>query len=84
MAEASVPTAGVIVYVPGALVDVALLLNAGLPVTSEVTSVWLFAKPLNVAVNVGSAAPYAREAVSAVTVRTALVTVSVPVAKLKL
>ena len=71
-------------YAPGALMDVALLLNAGLPVTSDVNSVWPFANPLNVTVNVGSAAPYAREAGSAVTVSTACVTDSVPVAKAKL
>ena len=84
MLEVSEPTAGVIVYAPGALVDVASLLNAGLPVTSEVPSVSPFAKPLNVAVNAGSAAPNARDAASAVTANTAFEIVSGPVAKVKL
>ena len=53
-------------------------LNAGVLKARSAASVSLFAKPVSVYVAVGFAAPYARLLLSAVTVSTALVIVSVP------
>ena len=60
------------------------MVKLGEPVTPLVANISPFLKPLKLAVKAGLASPYSRDASSAVTVRVALVTVSCPLAKLKL
>ena len=60
-------------YVPGALVEVAVVVKPAVPLITPLLSP--LAKPLKLAVKVGLAIPYVRFVSSAVTVRLFLVTV---------
>ena len=73
----------VIAAVPTPVVGAAVLLPVALPLTPEVLNVSLLANPLMVSVKVGLACPYKRAWLSAVTVRCALLMVSVPLAGVK-
>ena len=82
MAAARLPALPVIVAAPTPVVESAALLPVAVPVTPAVLASWPLTKPVMLSLKVGLAAPYMRLWLSAVTVRCALLTVSVPFTRL--
>ena len=83
MAAARLPALPVIVAVPTPVVESTALLPVAVPETIALVASWPLTKPVMLSVKVGLAEPYRRLWLSAVTVRCALLIVSVPFAEVK-